>query len=110
MTDRIVLDVDRDGWTKGLQLNIAQLDQDGCGTGYRIAGPKYNGSSENLLRCEVDERDAREIRKYLDAAFPTPEASEIRAQLLRELAAEARLKDGHITWQDLHRMASEAAS
>ncbi len=67
---RIVMDVDRDGWTNGLQLNIAELDENNAGWGYRIAGPKYNGSSKNLLRVELDERDANEIRKMLDKAFP----------------------------------------
>lgn len=67
---RIVLDVDRDGWTKRLQLNIAQLDADGHGWGYRLAGPKYNGSSHRLLRCELTAWDAAEIRRYLDEAFP----------------------------------------
>lgn len=71
---RIVMDVDRDGWTKGLQLNIAEIDEAGSGWGYRLAGPKYNGSSENLLRKELDERDAAEIRKMLDKAFPLVEA------------------------------------
>ncbi|MFD8577210.1 hypothetical protein ACFV1H_17995 [Streptomyces virginiae] len=74
MTDpkptRIVLDVDRDGWTNGLQLNIAELDENNSGWGYRLAGPKYNGSSKNLLRVELDERAAAEIRKMLDKGFP----------------------------------------
>ncbi len=72
MTDRprIVIDVDRDGWTKRLQLNVAKLDADGHGWGYRLAGPKYNGSSTNLLRCELTARDAAKIRQYLDEAFP----------------------------------------
>ncbi|PVC80527.1 hypothetical protein DBP19_35920 [Streptomyces sp. CS090A] len=77
MTDttarRAVIDVDRDGWTKNLQLNIATLDENGSGMGYRLAGPKYNGSSKNLLRVELDERDAAEIRAALDAAFPPAE-------------------------------------
>lgn len=73
---RIVMDVDRDGWTKGLQLNIAEIDEDGSGWGYRLAGPKYNGSSENLLRVELKERDAREIRQMLDKAFPLAGASD----------------------------------
>lgn len=67
---RLVMDVDRDGWTKGIQLNIAELDENNSGWGYRLAGPKYNGSSKNLLRVELDERDAGEIRKMLDAVFP----------------------------------------
>jgi hypothetical protein len=74
VSDRIVIDVDRDGWTKGLQLNIAHLDENGTGSGYRLAGPKYNGSSENLLRRELDERDVREIRAFLDAVFPAAPA------------------------------------
>lgn len=74
MTDitarRAVIDVDRDGWTQNLQLNIVTLDKNNTGMGYRLAGPKYNGSSTNLLRVELDERDAAEIRAALDAAFP----------------------------------------
>ncbi|MGW5928047.1 hypothetical protein ACWF2L_17625 [Streptomyces anulatus] len=77
MTDttarRAVLDVDRDGWTQNLQLNISTLDENGTGMGYRLFGPKYNGSSTNLLRVELDERDAAEIRAALDAAFPPAE-------------------------------------
>ncbi|MFJ9988627.1 hypothetical protein ACIQUD_32220 [Streptomyces globisporus] len=74
---RAVIDVDRDGWTKNLQLNIVTLDENSSGMGYRLAGPKYNGSSTNLLRVELDERDAAEIRAALDAAFPpaTPTAA-----------------------------------
>jgi hypothetical protein len=67
---RIVMDVDRDGWTKGLQLNIVGLDENDHGWGYRLAGPKYNGSSTNLLRVELTERDASEIRQMLDKVFP----------------------------------------
>ncbi|MFJ7067538.1 hypothetical protein [Streptomyces sp. NPDC101115] len=70
MSDRIVIDVDRDGWTERLQLNVARLDENGQGWGYRLAGPKYNGSSTNLLRATLDERDAAEIRAHLDAVFP----------------------------------------
>jgi hypothetical protein len=76
-TDRIVIDVDRDGWTKGLQLNIAQLDEKGNGSGYRLYGPKYNGSSERLIRHELTERDAAEIRQALDAVFPQPTCTEV---------------------------------
>ena len=67
-----MIDVDRDGWTEQLQLNMAQINEHGHGHGYRLAGPKYNGSSSNLLRATLDERDAAEIRKYLDVVFPAP--------------------------------------
>ncbi|MGQ4351948.1 hypothetical protein [Streptomyces drozdowiczii] len=77
MNKRIVLDVDRDGWTKNLQLNIATLDENNSGMGFRLAGPKYNGSSTNLLRTELDERDASEIRAALDAVFPLPDAGPV---------------------------------
>lgn len=88
MTDRIVIDLDRDGQTKGLQLNMAQLDDKDAGWGYRLHGPKYNGSSKNLLRHELDARDAAEIRKMLDAVFPLPKQP-TRAEVLREAAVVA---------------------
>ncbi|MCU1613741.1 MAG: hypothetical protein JWO98_1281 [Frankiales bacterium] len=85
MSKRIVFTVDRDGWTNGLQLGISQPDE---GHGYRLAGPKYNGSSKTLLDYELEERDAAEIRKMLDAAFPLPvaETGGSRAEVLRAAA------------------------
>ncbi|MFF9568456.1 hypothetical protein [Streptomyces sp. NPDC014685] len=86
MTERIVIDVDRDGWTKGIQLNIVKLDANDHGWGFRLAGPKYNGSSTNLLRTELTERDAGEIRQALDAVFPLPVPALSRAEVLAEAA------------------------
>lgn len=40
--------------------------QVGCGDGYRIAGPKFNGTGEVLLSKTLTGRDADEIRAYLD--------------------------------------------
>jgi hypothetical protein len=70
MTDRLTIEVSRDGLTEGLQLSINQLDEEDAGHGYRLAGPKFNGSGETLLTRTLDERDAKEIRRYLDAVFP----------------------------------------
>ena len=67
---KLTIDVSRDGWTDGLQLSISKRDEAGLGDGYRLAGPKFNGSSENVLTTTLDERDAAEIRRYLDAEFP----------------------------------------
>ncbi|MDI9887324.1 hypothetical protein QMZ92_23870 [Streptomyces sp. HNM0645] len=86
MTDRIVIDLDRDGWTNSLQLNMAQLDENDTGCGYRLHGPKYNGSSKNLIRHVLDERDANEIRQMLDAVFPPKTAAEL--ETLRARVAE----------------------
>jgi hypothetical protein len=91
---RIVIDVDRDGWTDGLQLNIAQLDENDTGHGYRLAGPKYNGSSENLLRRTLDERDARKIRQYLDAVFPQ-EAADDEPAVTPTVANHVLWSEGH---------------
>lgn len=66
----VVLKVSKDRWTGGLQLSIG----DGHG-GYRIAGPKFNGSSETILSRTLTERDAEEIRSYLDEAFPLKSSS-----------------------------------
>lgn len=66
----VELHVDKDGWTGGLQLNICHPKSGG----YRIAGPKYNGSSTNVLMYRLTERDANEIRRYLDESFPPRDA------------------------------------
>lgn len=62
----IYFEVDKDTLTGGLQLCIG--DDHG---GYRIAGPKYSGNSKQLQKHVIDSHDAQQIRKYLDAAFPT---------------------------------------
>jgi hypothetical protein len=78
MTDKITLDVCKDGLTGKLQLSINKLDENGTGGGYRLAGPKFNGSSKPLLETELDQRDADEIRAYLDAVFPVTDAAVTR--------------------------------
>ncbi|MGC5400173.1 hypothetical protein ACPXCP_31090 [Streptomyces sp. DT20] len=91
MSERIVIDLDRDGWTKNLQLNIAKLNENDRGMGFRLAGPKYNGSSTNLLRTELDERDAAEIRAMLDAVFPVapgPTRAEVLAEAIAAIDAK----------------------
>ncbi|MFA6159457.1 MAG: hypothetical protein WC763_07565 [Candidatus Paceibacterota bacterium] len=60
------LSVFKDSWTKGIQLSIA----DESGSGYRIAGPKFNGSSTPIIDHQLTQRDANEIRRYLDRVFP----------------------------------------
>ena len=47
----------------GIQISIG--DDHG---GYRIAGPKFDGSSKLLSKRTLDKRDIAEIRKYLDKA------------------------------------------
>jgi len=73
--DKLTIDVTRDGWTGKLQLSISQRDEAGAGHGYRLAGPKFNGSGTTVLSRTLDERDASEIRKYLDAVFPAARTS-----------------------------------
>lgn len=62
--------VDVDAWTKGAQVSINYRDSTGGGYGYRLAGPKYNGSSTSLVKHRLTERDATELRRYLDKVFP----------------------------------------
>jgi hypothetical protein len=64
----IYITVDKDGWTKALQLSIDCVDADGGGHGYRLAGPKYNGSSAPVMRHRLGARDIEEIQRYLDRA------------------------------------------
>ena len=70
MADKVTLEVTRDGWTGKFQLSINQTDENGAGHGYRLAGPKFNGSGRVVLSREITEDDAREIRQYLNIAFP----------------------------------------
>lgn len=54
----------------GLQMSIEDLDENGGGTGYRIAGPKFSGRTENLMCVPLDdERTIKEIRSYLTKAM-----------------------------------------
>jgi len=52
--------VDKDGWTGNLQVNICVPESGG----YRLAGPKYNGSSENLLKRPFESKGRRYNSKY----------------------------------------------
>lgn len=57
------LEIHRDGWTGGLQLSIGN-DY----SGYRLIGPKFNGSSEVIASRVLDDRDIAELRRYCDEA------------------------------------------
>ena len=57
----IAITVDRRSYDGALQIAIG----DGS-TGFRIAGPKYDGAGTTLLRRVLTERDAREIKEWLD--------------------------------------------
>ena len=62
MSVPVYLNVDRDGLTGDLQLSIG--DDSG---GFRLAGPKSNGSGKRVLTRRLAQRDVAEIRRYLDA-------------------------------------------
>ena len=81
MTERPVnIQVSRDGWTKGYQVAIWENVGPLADTGYRLAGPKFNGSSKLLLTFYLDQRDADNIRGILDRHFPAQMASETQRQ------------------------------
>lgn len=63
MSGPVRLSIYEDGWTSGLQLSVE--DDDG---GYRIIGPKFNGSSKRRASRVLDDRDIAMIRRYLDQA------------------------------------------
>jgi hypothetical protein len=69
----LTISVHRTNAERALQLNLSQTDADGSGYGYRLAGPKhYNLGTTELLSSDLNERDAAEIRRMLDGAFPQP--------------------------------------
>lgn len=58
---KVVIESDNRG-----RINISCEDGEGCGHGYRLAGPKYDGDdTPPLARVELDKRDVEEIRLYL---------------------------------------------
>ena len=65
MSQKITLEVSREHGA--YQLSINQVDENGAGHGYRIAGPKFSGGSQPVLTVVLDARDAAEIRGYLAA-------------------------------------------
>lgn len=67
----LTLDLDRDGWTRGFQLSLTVTKDGKPQHGYRLAGPKYNGSSTNIQRRTLTQHDADEIRRMLDRVFPS---------------------------------------
>jgi len=78
----------QDGWTKQVQIVI----EDEAGSGYRIAGPKMNGSGVLLLRRKISTRDRREIGEYLSQGGGWREES--LAQLCSDMSGtEIRLSE-----------------
>lgn len=65
MKRRVYLSIDKRTYDGALQLSIGAQDEDGGGTGYRIAGPKYDGDGTTLVRRFLTERDKQEILSYL---------------------------------------------
>ncbi len=62
----LVIEVYRNGPVGSLQVSIGFKDSGG----YRLTGPKFTGQSTLLRSHELDQRDADQIRAYLDQAFP----------------------------------------
>lgn len=76
----VTIEVSRDGWTKGYQVAIWENVGPLADTGYRLGGPKFNGSSKLLLKSDLNQRDADQIRRILDRHFPAQTASEAQQQ------------------------------
>lgn len=65
----VEIGVYKDGLTGGVQISIDHRNNDGGGHGYRIAGPDFSGNSLLIKKASLTERDANEIRRYLDNEF-----------------------------------------
>ncbi len=64
MSGLVHISVYKDGWTGALQLSIG--DENG---GFRLAGPKFNGSSTAVLRCSLTSlREIEELESYCKKA------------------------------------------
>lgn len=65
----IYIAVDRRENDGQFQLAIGLHDDGKGGHGYRLCGPKYDGTGTNVLHHVLTERDVEVIRTYL-RAFP----------------------------------------
>lgn len=70
MNDKLVIEVYRHNPTGRPQVAIGTVSEDGRSDLYRLAGPGFTGTDWNLLSKPLDETDAAEIRRVLDAVFP----------------------------------------
>lgn len=59
----VYISVDKRSRDGAIQVSI-----NADGHGFRIAGPKYDGSGTNLLTKEITATDAAEIKRYLKQA------------------------------------------
>jgi hypothetical protein len=59
----VCLCIDRNGWDGGLQVSV-----DFGGSGYRLCGPKYNGSSTPVIRHKLTQRDCDELERAIALA------------------------------------------
>jgi hypothetical protein len=58
---RVYISVDQRAADGAIQVSIGHEG----GSGYRIAGPKYDGSGKTLLKVFLSETEKKEIRAYL---------------------------------------------
>lgn len=86
-----------------IQLSIDDWTGEDAGSGFRLAGPKFDTTGEMLLEAVVDERAASEIRRYLDRAdggYPELSQREELLAMKRDLEAERTsitpMSDGEI--------------
>jgi hypothetical protein len=69
MSKRLVLEIDRATAYAGspLRANISVLDEEGCGFGHRLFGPKFAGIPGKVLKEYVlDKYDRDALRSMLD--------------------------------------------
>ena len=52
------------------RMSINAYEANDSGHGYRLAGRKYDGTGSRVVVADLSQRDADEIRKYLDLVFP----------------------------------------
>lgn len=52
------------------RMSIGVYDESGAGSGYRLAGRKFDGTGTPVVVATLNQRDADEIRACLDQVFP----------------------------------------
>ena len=76
--------IDRRSIDGAIQLSIDEIDETDGGIGYRICGPKYDGSGRNLVTHRLTDRDVKEIARYLRKVGDSVDALDAAAKAEKE--------------------------
>lgn len=87
----LYIEISRDAWTNGVQISVN--DNDG---GYRLSGPKFNGSQSIIAKAVLGKYERAELRKYLDRADAAEAGTSGAVHSVNDIGQSLQAMDGSI--------------